>query len=790
MSGQRDTPMNGTSAARVCDVLVAGGGIAGAMAALAAGGRNRRIVLIEPANVLGGQGTAGGVAGFCGDTARVNAPFRALVEKLTAWNAIDPCNPLRDRRGYDLEWCAFALQELAEERAVEVLLHAAVIGAQSCDGRVTDVTVATASDVRRYAPRFTIDATGTCVVADRAGFACVHEGANRQLPMSLYFTLWDTGRPVRPVLPAGCPRWENDDDLPMTSVHRFPSGKVEVKMKVVGFDAVDPESLSAAERFARRQMHGLLYHLQTRGYAGRVYATHALAGVSRHIGVREQRRAIGEHVLTEDEVCHACVFGDAVAVGTYHLDFHWPDRAQRAGTGICTAVEPYQIPLRALIPRGARNLLVAGRAVSGDQMAMSSFRVMATAAQTGFAAGTAAAACLASGHDLSAVDIGGLRRTIEAGGQSLDLSDYGEYGRDQITRHEPLFGDARPFAQCHASTVAQTANGRFVVAWFGGTHEKHPDTAIWCADRFEGRWSPPRRIMKVADAAHWNPVLFHAPPTPGGGGGPRLLHLWFKVGASIQGWRTWHAVSADEGATWSKAEPVDEAAGLPVGPVRNKPIVLSDGTWLAGFSDEPAGPLPGSWNWMAYTCRSTDGGAAWRDVARIPCPYTPVKGAAGIIQPTLWESAPGRVHMLLRSTFGSVCRSDSDDFGRTWSEARPIGLANNNSGLDVARLPDGTLALVCNPVAENWGARTPLSLFLSTDNGVTWPRRLDLETAPGEYSYPAIIPTARGMAVTYTWKRERIVFWHGSVEQAGPWEQPTRGPGSAGVSEDGKPGLP
>ena len=61
--------------------------------------------------------------------------------------------------------------------------------------------------------------------------------------------------------------------------------------------------------------------------------------------------------------------------------------------------------------------------------------------------------------------------------------------------------------------------------------------------------------------------------------------------------------------------------------------------------------------------------------------------------------------------------------------------------------------------------RTPLSLLLSTDNGQTWPRRLDLETADGEYSYPAIIPTQVGMAITYTWKRERIAFWHGSVEQ-------------------------
>lgn len=90
-------------------------------------------------------------------------------------------------------------------------------------------------------------------------------------------------------------------------------------------------------------------------------------------------------------------------------------------------------------------------------------------------------------------------------------------------------------------------------------------------------------------------------------------------------------------------------------------------------------------------------------------------------------------------------------------------LPNNNSGLDAARLDDGTIALVCNPVSER--IRTPLSILLSNDNGHSWPRRLDIESGDGGYAYPAIIPTRVGMAVTYTWKRESIGFWMGSIEQ-------------------------
>lgn len=740
--------------------------MAGVMAAAAASGRGMKVLLVEPLNVLGGQGTAGGVAGFCGDTRRVNYLFADLVKRLTAWQAIEPYNPLADRRGYELELFAYALQEMLEAAGVSILLHAGVVDARSENGWVSDVTVGTQFAVRRYTTPVVIDATGSCVVAAAAGFPVVHEGANRQLPMSLYFTLWDAGKPVPVFLPEGCPQWNCDDDLPMTTLHGFANGKIEVKMKVVGFDAADAGSLSDAERFARRQMMGLIYHLQTRGYMGRKYPTYALAGVSRHIGIREQRRIEGEHVLKESEMTRGCVFEDAVAVGTYHIDYHWPDCPQRAGTGITTMVEPYHIPLRGMIPRGARNLLTPGRSASGDQMAMSSFRVMATVAQMGTAAGVVAAHVVRSRRPVSeAIAPHTLRSELRAIGQSLDLSDYGQYLRSSIVTRELIFDPPQAFSQCHASTLVQLPNGAFLAAWFGGTQEKDSDTAIWCAERRQGGWSAPRRIMKVNDQAHWNPVLYLDLPSSADADSPRYLHLWFKTGTDVPTWRTWHAISKDMGATWQTAKPVDVAGdGIPLGPVKNKPIRLTDGTLLAGASDESGA---GQTAWRAFTVRSSDGGNTWSDIAWVPPGATPDGSQpVGLIQPALWESQPGHVHMLLRSTVGLIYRSDSNDGGRAWSVPYPTDLPNNNSGLDVVLLEQDILALVCNPVKKNWGARTPLTLFLSHDHGRTWSRRLDIETAEGEYSYPAIIPTARGMAITYTWNRQRIAFWHGSIEQA------------------------
>lgn len=310
-----------------------------------------------------------------------------------------------------------------------------------------------------------------------------------------------------------------------------------------------------------------------------------------------------------------------------------------------------------------------------------------------------------------------------------------------------IFSEDSRFAQCHASTIARLSNGSLYAAWFGGTHEKHADVAIWGAVCVNGNWHRPVPLAKVRESAHWNPVLFAAPDG--------AIHLFFKVGDTIPQWETWHIVSHDDCVTWS--DPVELVPGDRGGrgPVKNKPIVLSCGAWLAPASIET------ETSWDVFVDRSDDGGKTWvaSDLLEIDRASNPHWGC---IQPTLWESGPGQVHMLIRSSIGVVCRADSSDHGRTWSPIYPTEIPNNNSGLDVALLEDGALALVYNPVSGNWAERSPLSISLSYDNGLTWPRRLDIETEEGEFSYPAIIPVPGGMAVTYTWKRTCVAFWTGS----------------------------
>jgi hypothetical protein len=414
------------------DILVAGGGIAGICAAVSAAQQGANVLLIEQFADLGGMGVIGGVCGFCGHTRGVGKPFDDIVAKLEEIGAIADYDSEQDQRGYELPYAGYVMMDYVLSQGVEVLLHTRVVDAIRDSDTVSSVIVHTSGGLGAIVPKVVIDCTGDADIAFDAGFPTdsgSDDDSSERLPMSLYFSMWDTSEKQTPWLPDGCPVFEDDESIPMTTIHGRQGGRVDVKMKVIQHSAVDGFELSDAEIDARRLMMGLIYYLQTKGYRGRTYETFRLSSVSPHIGVREGRRIIGEHRLTIDEVKKSARFDDYVAIGTYHVDYHWPNVLQRAGTGVTDAVPAYQIPLRALIPRGASNLLVAGRCASGDQMAMSSFRVMATGGAMGCAAGTCAAMCAADGTAVLNADTDEIRRRLKMGGANLDTEWHHVYQR-------------------------------------------------------------------------------------------------------------------------------------------------------------------------------------------------------------------------------------------------------------------------------------------------------------------------------------------------------------------------
>ena len=315
---------------------------------------------------------------------------------------------------------------------------------------------------------------------------------------------------------------------------------------------------------------------------------------------------------------------------------------------------------------------------------------------------------------------------------------------------EFIFGDDHVFKQCHASTVLHLNNGEFLAAWFGGTMEKNDDVGIWLSKRVEGKWEQPREVAKIRNDAHWNPVLFQSQAGK--------IFLFFKVGKEIETWEAWVQTSDDNGETWSTAYELVKGDKGGRGPVKNKPIILSDGSWLAGSSHEEKG-------YHVFVDRSNDNGKTWTASPYLSLGDTALRNKE-LIQPTLWESSPGNIHMLLRSSIGFICRSDSKDYGKTWAPVYKTSLPNPNSGIDLAALPGGLLALAYNPDGRDDGDRAPLLLALSYDNGKTWPKQLNIEDGKGndEFSYPAVISYGDTVAVTYTWQRKNIAFWLGTVK--------------------------
>jgi predicted neuraminidase len=304
-----------------------------------------------------------------------------------------------------------------------------------------------------------------------------------------------------------------------------------------------------------------------------------------------------------------------------------------------------------------------------------------------------------------------------------------------------------PFRECHASTIVDLPTGELLAAWFGGEGEGDNSAEIWLSHKpVGGAWSSPQAMTSFPEMPCWNPVLFRD--------AANRLWLFFKVGPDEMSWVGAYRASEDGGKSWSDITYLP--AGL-LGPIRNKPIVLSNGDILAGTSRE-AGMRPHAtgiapyWSWAAWVERSQDGGKSWSIHGPIVFPGVNY----GLIQPALWESGPGHVRMLLRSTeaIGHICESTSTDGGRSWTPARATSLPNPNSGLDAIKMKDGRIALVYNHSAQ---ARTPLNLAVSADGGETWGFPHVLEAGPGEYSYPAIIQSGNGkLHITYTWKRRRI----------------------------------
>ncbi len=318
-------------------------------------------------------------------------------------------------------------------------------------------------------------------------------------------------------------------------------------------------------------------------------------------------------------------------------------------------------------------------------------------------------------------------------------------GQEMITNQpgyvkgELIFSlDRKPTPQCHASTIAASGE-RLVAAWFGGTEERNPDVGIWVSHRQGNAWSPPAEVAngRQPDGQRfptWNPVLFQPKKGP--------LLLFYKVGPSPSQWWGMLMTSEDHGTSWST--PVRLPDGI-LGPIKDKPVQLDDGTLLCPSSTEENG-------WQIHFEWTEDLGKTWQRSGSVKDD----KGF-GAIQPTILMHSEDVLQLLCRTRAGVIAESWSRDGGRTWSPLEGTVLPNPNSGIDAVTLSDGRCLLVYNHVGgKGWGPRTPLNVAISSD-GKSWTPVLVLENEPGEYSYPSVIQAKDGLVhIVYTYRRQSI----------------------------------
>lgn len=312
-----------------------------------------------------------------------------------------------------------------------------------------------------------------------------------------------------------------------------------------------------------------------------------------------------------------------------------------------------------------------------------------------------------------------------------------------ILKDEFIYEQAS-FPSAHAATIAETPNG-LVAAWFGGTREGHPDVCIWMSRLVNDQWTAPEQIADgiqndTLRYACYNPVLYQVPNGE--------LILFYKVGPRVAAWKGWMKTSGDGGLTWSAPKALPEGQ---LGPVKNKPVLLSNGNLLCASSTEGNG-------WRVHFEITPDLGKTWTKVGPINDGKT-----IDAIQPSVLFHKNGRLQILCRSRNRAVVESWSTDNGLTWSAMQKTSLPNNNSGTDAVTLKDGRHLLVYNhvlpPGNEAKGPRTPLNVSLSKD-GKKWFASLVLEDSPiSQYSYPSVIQSKDGMVhIVYTWRRQRIKY--------------------------------
>ena len=445
------------------EIIVAGGGISGVTAAIAAAKSGVRVLLVSNEGSAGGDACTGmpilGTYSSMGEKC-VGGILDELLAicKTIPGGYIGPVCDYRTVYGLCVNPAAMqiAIFSILKKYNVDILLNSTVCGVDNGNGRVNAINVVTRDGAtQHFECSYIVDATGRGNIVKMAGGSVLYgdESGNMQ-PVSLVFRMAgvkfepflrfirenpeeailaenqvmerDKAKAAEMLCSKGYPyvalsaqgkllgdAIRKSEIYPCTAMFMTPAsmqaGEVCVNStRIAQVDASCAEAVSDAMKELSEQVRSAVKFLTAKvpGFEDSV-----LSAVAHRLGVRETGRIEGKYTLTQEDVVSGRKHSDGIGQGTHHVDIHG------AGTGqVRIPVKgggAYDIPFGSLLPSGLKNVIAAGRCISSDRGANGSARVMGTCIVTGQAAGAAVSLAAAQEMDgLDKIDVMKLRKIL------------------------------------------------------------------------------------------------------------------------------------------------------------------------------------------------------------------------------------------------------------------------------------------------------------------------------------------------------------------------------------------